>query len=115
MKEKKKTPTLNNKVRHNREFEAIVVTAQDQAVLTIYIKPTLDKSHPYPKCRLCSHNSETIDHILDRARDWREKKKKKKGYMTTWLGQFIGTCRENARLCEQITFLGLYNSSSYDI
>ena len=47
-----------------RETEALVVAAQDQAIRTIYVKISIDKSQADPKCRICKQGNETISHIV---------------------------------------------------
>ena len=46
------------------ETEALICTAQEQAIRTNYIKFNIDKTIESPMCRMCGERGESIDHIV---------------------------------------------------
>ena len=48
----------------NRETERLIFDAQEQAIQTNVIKGKTDKSQEQTKCRICSRNDQTINHIV---------------------------------------------------
>ena len=44
--------------------EALICSAQEQAIWTNYVKHHIDKSVDSPSCRMCGETGETISHIM---------------------------------------------------
>ena len=59
-----KTWTLLRKGNFKRETEALLITAQNNALRTNHIKARIDKTQQNSKCRLCGDINETIIHII---------------------------------------------------
>ena len=50
------------------ETEALIFTAQEQALRTNYVKFNIDKSVDSSLCRMCNQKGETINHILSECK-----------------------------------------------
>ena len=68
-----------------RETEALITAAQDQAIRTNYIKATIGKSQIDAKCRMCRDENETVSHIVSGCSKLAQKEYKKD--MIMWPGQ----------------------------
>ena len=44
--------------------EALICSAQEQALRTNNIKHFVDKNQDYPLCRMCDQRNETVSHIV---------------------------------------------------
>ena len=47
-----------------RETASLLITAQNNAIRTNYIKARIDKTQQNSKCSLCGDRDETINHII---------------------------------------------------
>ena len=61
-----------------RETEALITAAQDQAIQTNYIKAAIDKSQIDAKCKMCRDKNETVIHIVSGCSKLAQKEYKKR-------------------------------------
>ena len=47
--------------------EALLCSAQEQAIRTIYVKYHIDKSVDSPSCRMCDETGETVNYIVSKC------------------------------------------------
>ena len=47
-----------------RETESLLITTQNNSIITNHIKVRLDKTQQKSKCKLCGDREETINHII---------------------------------------------------
>ena len=62
--DKDKTWEWTSKSDLKVETEALIFSAQEQALRTNYVKFNINKSVDSPLCRMCSQKSKTLNHIL---------------------------------------------------
>ena len=73
----------------NRETESLLITAQNNAIITNYIKAKIDNIQNI-KCRLCAVRDETVNHIISKTSK-RAQKTARLG-MTGWEKGSTGNC-----------------------
>ena len=76
--------------------EALICSAQEQIIITNYVKYHIDKSVDSPFCRMCGETGETISHIVSECSKLAQMEYKKD--MTTLLEWFIRNCVRNSIL-----------------
>ena len=80
--------------------EALIYSAQGQALQNNYIELHIDKNAESPLCRMCGERGETISHLVSESGKLAQKDYKQD--MIMWLDMFIGCYVEWAFLNEQI-------------
>ena len=57
--------------------EALICSAQEQALRTSYVKIHIDKTGESPLCRMCREENETLSHIVSECKMLAQKEYKK--------------------------------------
>ena len=58
------TWTSLRKREHKKETKSLLITAQNKAIKTRYVKGKIDTTQQNGKCKLCAYKEETINHII---------------------------------------------------
>ena len=76
--DEKKTWNWLRKADLKVETEAVLCTAQEQAIRTNYVKHNIDKTAQSPLCRMCDKKSETITDIVKECEKLTQKEYKRR-------------------------------------
>ena len=78
--DKKGSGNWLRKSAHKPEIEALIFTAQGQALRTKYVKFYIYKTSDSPLCRLCGEEGETVSHIISACNKLAQKEYKSRHY-----------------------------------
>ena len=78
-----------------KRSEALICSAQEQAIRTNYVKYHIDECVHSPSCRMWGETSETVSHIVSECSKLAQREYKGMAMLLEW---FIGNCVRNSIL-----------------
>ena len=87
--DKKGSGNWLRKSAHKPETEALIFTAQEQALRTKYVKFQVGKTSDSPLCRLCGEKGETVSHIISACKKLAQKEYKNRNYSVTRIVHWV--------------------------